>query len=131
MVRAYKGSQAHANAFFQRDAAEMAKARWYPVAQSWAPGSWGAGAFVLALLLCLVLVGILIFIYMLIVKPDGTLTVTYQWRPSIGETPAPVAVAEPIANPMEAMTTLAAMHDQGHITTEEFEAKKAEILSRM
>lgn len=38
-------------------------------------------AFTVALLLCLLLIGILVFIYMLVVKPDGTLTVTYS-RPA-------------------------------------------------
>jgi hypothetical protein len=33
---------------------------------------------VLALILCVFLIGILIFIYMLIVKPAGTLSVTYR-----------------------------------------------------
>ena len=34
------------------------------------------GAFILALTLCIVLIGILVFIYLLIVKPDGQLVVT-------------------------------------------------------
>ena len=46
--------------------------------QSWAPGSYSGSDFVLAILLCLLLVGFLIFIYMLSVKPQGTLTVTYE-----------------------------------------------------
>jgi hypothetical protein len=32
----------------------------------------------LRILLCIVLIGLLVFVYMLIVKPAGTLTVTYQ-----------------------------------------------------
>ena len=35
----------------------------------------------MALLLCLLLIGIVVFIYMLIVKPPGTLTVVYEYRP--------------------------------------------------
>ena len=34
----------------------------------------------MALLLCLLIIGIFIFIYMLIVKPGGVLTVTYQYQ---------------------------------------------------
>ena len=34
----------------------------------------------MAILLFLLLVGILVFIYMLLVKPNGTLTVTYTLR---------------------------------------------------
>jgi hypothetical protein len=49
-----------------------------PAAQSWAGGQWGLGAFLAALVLCVVLLGLLVFLYLLIVKPDGTLTVTYR-----------------------------------------------------
>ena len=38
---------------------------------------------------CVVLVGVLVFVYMAIVKPGGTLTVTYErWRSSPTEPPA-------------------------------------------
>jgi hypothetical protein len=67
-------------AHYQADAARLASQGYFPVSQSWAPGSYGCGAFLLALLLCVVLIGILVFVYMLIVKPDGTLSVTYEWR---------------------------------------------------
>jgi hypothetical protein len=58
----------------------MANQGFYPTSQTWVPGSYGCGAFLLALLLCVILIGILVFIYMLIVKPAGTLTVTYELR---------------------------------------------------
>ncbi len=80
LVRVYQGSQSSATADFQRDSAYLAGHGYFPVSQSWAAGSWGCGAFLVALLLCLVLVGFLIFVYMLVVKPGGTLTVTYQYR---------------------------------------------------
>jgi hypothetical protein len=80
IVRTYKGSQSGAAQAFQRDAERLAAQGYYPISQSWAPGSWGCGAFIVALLLALVLIGILIFIYMLLVKPAGTLTVTYELR---------------------------------------------------
>jgi hypothetical protein len=47
----------------------------------------------LALLLCVLLVGIVVFIYMLIVKPDGTLTVTYELRAAEAEIPEPAPSA--------------------------------------
>jgi hypothetical protein len=53
---------------------------YFPTSQSYAPGSYGCGAFLAALLLCVILVGILVFIYMLIVKPERVLTVTYEYR---------------------------------------------------
>jgi hypothetical protein len=81
VVRTYRAkSQAQAAQQFQADAGQMAAAGYYPVSQSWAQGQWGCGAFLLALVLCIVLIGFLIFIYLLVVKPDGTLTVTYQFR---------------------------------------------------
>jgi hypothetical protein len=70
---------------YQADSAKMAAQGYFPTSQIWTPGEYGCATFLLALLLCLVLIGILVFIYMLIVKPDGTLTVTYELRalPSI------------------------------------------------
>ncbi|CAJ0878907.1 hypothetical protein AMST5_03011 [freshwater sediment metagenome] len=58
----------------------MAAVGYFPVSQSWAPGHWGCGSFIVALLLCFLLIGFLIFIYMIIVPPSGTLTVTYERR---------------------------------------------------
>jgi hypothetical protein len=80
IIKTYKGSQAEATARFQADSIEMAGLGYFPTAQSWAPGRWGAGAFIVALLLCFFIIGFLVFVYMLIVRPDGTLTVTYAWR---------------------------------------------------
>ena len=50
----------------------------YPITRWLLP----ALAFLGALLLCFLLIGIVIFLYMLLVKPAGTLTVTYQLRES-------------------------------------------------
>lgn len=80
IVRTYKGSQSSAAAEFQRDAVQLAGQGYYPISQSWAQGSWSCGAFIVALLLCVILIGILVFVYMLLVKPAGTLTVTYEHR---------------------------------------------------
>lgn len=80
IIKTYTGNQETATAAFQVDSAKMASEGYYPTSQSWAPGSYGCGAFLLALLLCVVLVGILVFIYMLIVTPAGTLSVTYELR---------------------------------------------------
>jgi hypothetical protein len=77
IVKTYRGKQQEATAEFQADARKMAAMGYVPANQTWAAGSYGCGAFIFALLLCFVLVGFLIFIYMLIVKPAGTLTVTY------------------------------------------------------
>ena len=81
VVREYKGKLREATTLFQQDATRMAAAGYYPTSQVYQPGSWGMGAFLIAILLFLVLIGILVFLYMIIVKPAGTLVVTYQWRP--------------------------------------------------
>ena len=85
IVRTYRGSQARATALFQADSIKMADLGYFPTSQSWAPGQWGCGAFLVALLLCLVVIGLLIFVYMLIVKPEGTLTVIYERRTAVRE----------------------------------------------
>lgn len=90
VVRTYKGTQEQAIAAFQDDAHKMAAQGYIPVSQTWAPGSWGCGGFILALLLCLIVIGFIALIYMLIVKPDGSLTVTYEYR-GVGQ----VAPAQP------------------------------------
>jgi hypothetical protein len=79
-TRSYRGSLAKATAAYQHDADAMARDGWFPTGQTYQPGSWSGGQFLLALLLCLLLVGILIFVYMLIVKPAGVLVVTYAYR---------------------------------------------------
>jgi hypothetical protein len=80
VIRTYKGSESSSYAAFQKEIVGMAAHNYFPTSQSWVPGRWTAGSFIIALLLCLVLIGILVFIYMLIVKPDGTLVVTYERR---------------------------------------------------
>lgn len=49
-----------------------------PFSQTWIPGAYTTGQFIGAAFLCLVIIGILIFIYMLIIKPEGSLAVTYH-----------------------------------------------------
>jgi hypothetical protein len=83
IVRVYKGKQqADANPAFAADAAQLANQGYFPSTQSWAQGQWGCGAWLIAALFILLLgFGLLIIAYMLIVKPAGTLTVTYEYRP--------------------------------------------------
>lgn len=82
IVKTYRGSQNSAARKFQADAAKLAADGYVPTSQSWAAGSYGCFAFLIALLLCFVIIGILIFIFMLIVPPEGTLSVTYTLRQS-------------------------------------------------
>jgi hypothetical protein len=85
ITKEYKGSQAEATALFQSDRVRMAEAGYFPTSQTWVPGEWGAGNFIVALLLCIFLIGILVFLYMLIVKPPGTLTVIYEKQQIVAE----------------------------------------------
>jgi hypothetical protein len=80
VVKIYSGTQEEAMLAFQDDATKAAVDGYFPISQTWAPGTYGCGSFLVALLLCIVLIGIIVFIYMLIVKPPGTLSVTYELR---------------------------------------------------
>ena len=82
LIKTYKGNQQQAMEAFQTDASKMAVQGYFPVSQTWVPGSYGCGAFLIALLLCFIIIGVLVFIYMLIVKPAGTLSVTYELNTS-------------------------------------------------
>lgn len=78
VVKNYVGSQEQATTKFQTDSKKMAESGYFPKAQNWSQGQYGCGSFLIALALCFVVIGILVFIYMLIVKPEGTLSVTYE-----------------------------------------------------
>lgn len=88
IVKTYRGREKQATAAFRKDAAIMAAQGYFPTSQNYSAGSYGCGSFLLAALLCFVLIGIIVFIYMLIVKPAGVLTVTYEHR-----------AKEPLASP--------------------------------
>lgn len=130
-VRTYRGSAREAGAQFQRDAAALAAKGYVPTNQTYTPGVWSGGQFLLALILFVVLIGILIFIYMLIVKPAGTLVVTYEYRSESRVSSSDNPPRKPLADPSSALASLARMRDAGHITPEEYDAKKAEIIGRM
>jgi len=82
IVRVYRGrQQADAVAEFQDDADELSRDGYVPVSQSWAQGQWGPGAFLAGLALILAFgIGLIVLAYLLIVKPAGTLTVSYERR---------------------------------------------------
>jgi hypothetical protein len=129
LVRIYRArQQSDAVTQFQNDVAFLAKWGYRPISQSWAQGQWGAGTFLVALLLAVVLIGLLIFAYMLIVKPDGTLTVTYELAdaaaPRRPEPPASASVRERLAY-------LDDLHTSGVISDEEYAAKRAKILDAL
>jgi len=80
LTRTYRGKPEEATRLYNADAAQLAPMGYVPISQQYVPGTWTCGQFLLALVLAFVLVGILIFIYMLLVKPAGVLTVTYELR---------------------------------------------------
>lgn len=89
VTRSYRGSPQSAAWAFQRDAAAMAGAGYAPVSQQYVPGSWGAGPFIFGVLALLFFgLGLLVLAYLVIVKPDGTLTVTYSRAAPAHESPA-------------------------------------------
>jgi hypothetical protein len=129
VVRVYAApQQSDAVAAFQSDSSELAEYGYRPVSQSWAQGQWDAGAWIIALLLCVVLIGFLVFAYMLIVKPDGTLTVTYQ----LAETSAPQEPGPPSsASIRERIAQLDDLRAAGVISDEEYAAKRAKIIDAL
>jgi hypothetical protein len=83
LIKTYTGKQGEATALFQADSIEMAAKGYFPTWQSWAPGEWTREAYVIAVLLILLFgMGIFRLAYLVIVEPDGILTVTYERRPA-------------------------------------------------
>ena len=148
LVLTYSGKQQlDANSRFAEDAHRLSQVGYEPTTQSWAAGQWGCGAWLFALAACILLIGILVFLYMLIVKPEGTLTVTYAFR-GFGTKTAATAVAdvqapesapagEPVVMPAapvaktlsERLFELSAAHGAGLLTDEEYERKREAIIS--
>lgn len=91
VTKIYNGGSEKAITKFKDDCEEMVKKSYVPTSQSWIEGSWRGLDFLIALtfsILFIVLALIIfyyfifivptIFIYMLIVKPRGSLCVTYE-----------------------------------------------------
>lgn len=142
-VKRYRGGQRSAYAAFEADAPHMAEAGWFPTSQSYVPGSWGCGAWVIAFILLIFVIGIIVLAYMIVARPAGELVVTYEHRSPVApptSTPQPAepsgtaeapAAAQAPTDPYEQLRKLGELHDAGIATPEEFEATKAQILGRM
>jgi hypothetical protein len=108
VVRRYEGTQAGTTRAFQEEAAKFSSLGYQPIAQQWVAGSWGGGAIILAVLLFIFVIGILILLYLLMVKPDkGVLTVTLQ-RTTTTLTPVQAPTEQTKACPRCAETVKAA-----------------------
>lgn len=81
LVRTYRGhQQGEAIASYAKDAETLAQRGYAPAGQSWGDGQWDGGYFLLALVLSLFGIGLILLAYMAIIRPDGTLCVTYRLR---------------------------------------------------
>jgi hypothetical protein len=79
VVRNYRAkNMTEASAMLAAEAQIAYAAHYTITSQAWEPGSWDTRAFVVALLTTLFFgLGLLLLAYLLIVKPDGTLAVTF------------------------------------------------------
>jgi uncharacterized membrane protein len=136
LTRTYFGKPSDVEILRAADAEALAKRGYFPSAQGYVEGQWGCGDFLGALLLCIFLVGILIFIYMLIVKPGGTLTVTYaRTDPGVAAPtavpPLPQVAGSPISDVDARLATLERLRSTGTITEDEFAARRNKILDEI
>lgn len=138
-VQTYKAkNQSAAAAQFALESSKMAAQGYHPTNQSWAAPSY---ARLIITPLVLIFVGLLLvgfygligglvlgIIYVLLVRPVGSLMVTYERRAETA--PAPVAAPLP-RDHMGDLDRLGDLRDRGLITPEDYAAKKAEILARI
>lgn len=79
LVRTYRGrTPEQAVLAMQSEVGHLRSAGFEPKEQIWAQGQWGAGMFVLAVVLAVVLIGLVVLLFLIVVKPEGSLTVTYR-----------------------------------------------------
>ncbi len=77
-IRGYRGkSYEEVIEAFHRDSVLLSLQNYEPAGQHYVEGRWGMGMAVVATLLIPVLAGIFLWLYMLVSRPTGTLTVTY------------------------------------------------------
>ena len=60
----YRGSLSEVEQEYFKDKKRYAKKGYYPASKTWEEGRWSFWNFLVALLLCIILIGILVFIYM-------------------------------------------------------------------
>ena len=79
MVRTYAGqNQPEAAALYGQDVLTLAADGWVPVTQIWIADDWPQSAWIAAVLLVLVGIGIALLIVFSLYKPVRTLMVTYH-----------------------------------------------------
>lgn len=90
IVRTFRAnSPASAVRWYEQDLSDLVDHGYLPATQTWQSGEWGFGAFLVALVLLLLFgIGVLLFAYLLVVRPPGTMIVTYVRRDLAGGLPA-------------------------------------------
>ena len=78
ITRFYKGDKFSAYSQFELDKVNASKDDYYPISEKYIECKYTGGDFISALFLCLFLIGFLIFLYMLVVKPKGKLIVIFE-----------------------------------------------------
>ena len=138
LVRVYRGKQqADTAPRLQQDTDLLGRAGYKPTTQSWAQGQWGCGAWLVALVLCILLIGILVFLYMLIVKPDGSLNVTFERRPELDapRDAAPASskpvISDPAVRVEQRLAALDRLRASGSISDDEYAARRERILDEI
>lgn len=130
LTRSYHGSPEEIESLRRADEKSLATKEYFPKSQNFVPGSWGTGAYLLGVVLILVFgLGLLVLIYLVAVKPAGTLTVVYE------RTGEPQALKGAVESPQgsepnhaDRLRRLEALKTEGLISTEEYTAKRTAIL---
>ena len=85
VIKKYTGKELKARELFNQDREKMLKDGYHMVSERYIHGQYSTMNFIVALLLCFLVFGIFILFYMLIVKPEGILIVTYEYKEEIKE----------------------------------------------
>jgi hypothetical protein len=81
LTRTYRGKPNEVEVLRAADAEALAGRRYFPSTQSYLEGQWGRGAWFGAVILLFVLgLGLPVLLYMVAVKPAGSLIVNYERR---------------------------------------------------
>ncbi len=78
LARIYPGIHEAAVELFQMDAELLADQGYLPVGQSYAEGRWRTSVVILVILASAVVIGLPFLAYMIVVRPPGSLAVTYE-----------------------------------------------------
>jgi Short C-terminal domain len=125
LVRTYKGrTQSDAAVLFSQEAPLLAAKGYKPISQSWADGRPGMGRVLMLGLAANAM------------RPDGTLTVTYERTASKGAAlpanpPPPQVIASPGSNVEARLATLDRLRATGTITEDEYTARRNKILDEI